>query len=62
VGTEGVDLLAGEDDRDARWALRRQDGADVGQIDPEHVAVKKEQRAERHVLGGGGHFSLDGEV
>src|SRR2546428_12373942 len=57
----GADLLAGQDDWQALGALRADDAVEPWEIDLQHVTVQEEQRAQRLVLGRGGHLALDRE-
>lgn len=55
-------LLPREDARHAGWAVGALDAFDEGQLNSQHVAVEKQQRAEGMILRGGGDVGFDGQV
>src|SRR2546428_3731778 len=57
----GAGLLAGQDGWQALGALRADDAVEPWEIELQHVTVQEEQRAQRLVLGRGGHLALDRE-
>ena len=61
VGEHAADLLAREDDGEARGLARADEGRHLGEGLLEDVAVQEEERRERLVLGGGGDLAVGGE-
>ena len=62
VGQERPDFGAREDGGQALGPLGPLHVRDPGQVHVEHVAVEEQDRVEGHVLCGGGHVVLDGQM
>src|SRR5712692_9628459 len=58
---DGADLLARQHDRQVLGPLGPDDVVEPRQLDAEHVAIQKQQGAQRLVLGRGRDFVLDRE-
>jgi hypothetical protein len=54
-------LVAGQDDWQSLRALGTHDAVEPRQVDRQHVTVEEQERAQRLVLGRGGHPALDRE-
>jgi hypothetical protein len=61
LAEDGSNLFAAQDDRQTPGALRVHDAVQPRDLLTKHLAVQEQQRAQRLVLGGGRHLSLNGE-
>jgi len=52
LADEGSHLIAGQDDRQSHGSLRSYDVVEPRHVLPQHLAIEKEKRAQRLVLGG----------
>lgn len=62
LAEERGDLVSGENDRQARRPPRPDDALHPRNLDAEDVAVEKQERGQRLVLGRGADAVLDGEA